>query len=351
MKKRVFLFCVFCCFETFGQNNIDGLFEDVIVASDSSCRFSRTEKVDFIRIKSTVSEDVEFAIVVYKPEKPSPIILLSHGWHMSVEPPAADAKNPHPEFLSVQVDMRGRKYSTGKPDCNGLELYDFYDAYLYVVREYKEYISDPSQVYYEGGSGGGGNGFAIIGKFPDLFCSALIMCGISDYAAWYGQDTVGEFRDDMDVWIGTAPEQNGEAYRSRSGITTVGNILTPSYIVHGETDVRVPVTHSRNFVKEAEKFSKQVTYLELKNTGTGNHWGNITPEQENERKKFGLRALERHPAPQLPPEGELTVAGYAVTKYFSVFMDSIDSVGKIKYNIKNKKITFLKGKGKIIWNN
>ena len=32
-----------------------------------------------------------------------------------------------------------------------------------------------------------------------------------------------------------------EAYKSRSGITTVENILTPAYIIHGETDIRVPV--------------------------------------------------------------------------------------------------------------
>ena len=30
------------------------------------------------------------------------------------------------------------------------------------------------------------------------------------------------------------------------------------------------------------------------------------------------------------PSGELIVAGYVVTKHFSVFMDSIDAVGKIK---------------------
>ena len=335
-------------FALFGQTNVDALFEDIIF-KDEHQTFFTSEKVDFIRIKSTVTDEVEFAVVVYKPEKPSPILLLSHGWHMSVMPPKKDTQNPYPGFLTVQVDMRGRKYSTGKPDCNGWELYDFYDAYLFLVTHYQKYISDPLQVYYVGGSGGGGNGFAIIGKFPDLFCSASIAYGISDYALWFEQDVIGEFRDEMIPWIGCTPEQNSEAYRSRSGITTVKNIITPAYIVHGETDIRVPVVHSHNFVEKAKKNRKKVHYLELENVGDRNHLGKITPEQEAQKKEFEETALKYHPAPQLTSKGTLVVAGYVVTRYFSVWMDSIDSVGKIKYNLKKREVTFIEGDGKFIW--
>lgn len=346
----VFLFVNWCGISVFCQTNVDSLFEDISFRKDDKeVRFFRSEKVDFIRIRSTVSEDVETAIAVYKPEKPSPIILLSHGWHQSVKRPSESTESPYPDFLAVQVDMRGREYSTGQQDCNGLELYDFYDAYLYVIEHYKEYISDPRQVYYSGGSGGGGNGFAIIGKFPDLFCSALIACGISDYADWYNNDETGEFQDEMIVWIGYTPQQNSEAYRSRSGLSTVENILTPAYIVHGETDIRVPATHSRNFVAKAEKYKKDVHYLELENVGTRDHWGRITPEQEKEKEEFGERALACHPEPHLKTKGELIVAGYVVTRYFSVFMDSIDSVGRIRYDLKKRKIKFLDGSGRISW--
>jgi dipeptidyl aminopeptidase/acylaminoacyl peptidase len=347
-KYLVFFVLAGFCLNGSGQTKVDSLFEDIRFRNDTA-RFFTTKTVDFIRVKSTVSEGVEFAAVIYKPEKPSPILLLSHGWHQSVMPPSRESENPYPGFLSVQVDMRGRKFSTGKPDCNGLELYDFYDAWLYVTAHYKEYISDPSQVYYCGGSGGGGNGFSLIGKFPDLFCSALISCGMSDYAEWFRNDEIGEFRDEMLVWIGCTPEQDEEAYRSRSGLTTVRNMLTPAYIVHGETDIRVPVTHSRNFVNKAKKYRKPVRYLELENVGTRSHWGRITPEQERQREEFSRQALSVHPAPRLPSSGELIVAGYVVTKHFSVFMDSIDAIGKIKYNLKARKISFTKGRGKVIW--
>lgn len=352
--KKIFLlvYSVFCITIGNSQKPTDALFEDVAFESikkGSGDVFFKSKEVDFLQIESTISDSVKFAIVVYKPEKKSKILLTSHGWHMSVKPPSSDTDNPYPGFLTVQVDMRGRKYSTGQPDCNGYELYDFYDAYKYVLEEYKEYISDPDQVYFLGGSGGGGNGFGLVGKFPDLFCGAVILCGMSDYAAWYGQDTLGEFREEMLPWIGATPDENPEAYDSRSGITMVKNVLTPLYILHGETDVRVPVSQSRNYVQKAKKMGKEVDYIELEGVGTRAHWGNITTEQERIKVAQQNKGLEPHPAPKLKNKGELVVAGFIVTKYFSVFMDSIDSVGKIKYNLSKKSVKFLEGKGKVEW--
>jgi acetyl esterase/lipase len=229
-------------------------------------------------------------------------------------------------------------------------LYDFYDAWKYVLKYYKSFISDADQVYYLGGSGGGGNGYALIGKFPDMFCSAVVSCGISDYAEWFEKDTVGEFRDEMLPWIGCTPQQNREAYESRSGLSTVKNLLTPVYIIHGETDGRVPVSHARNFVTKARKSGKEVYYLELKNVGNRNHWGNISEEQDEAKRQFSDEGLKLRYPPELPDKGKLIVAGYLVTKYFSVFLNSLDSVGLIEYDIQKHEVKLKKGKGKIVWN-
>tara|TARA_Y100001972_G_scaffold129031_1_gene193562 strand:+ start:22 stop:1056 length:1035 start_codon:yes stop_codon:yes gene_type:complete len=333
------------------QNLIDSLFEDIhFDESVGEARFFRSDKVDFIQIQSTLSDSVKIAIVVYKPAKPSRVILLSHGWHQSVMPPKANSKNPYPEFLTIQVDMRGRKFSTGKADCSGYELYDFYDAYKYVMKHYLSYISDIEQVYFSGGSGGGGNAYSIVSKFPDLFCSVLIACGMSDYAAWYNQDKLGEFRDEMISWIGCPPEQCLEAYQSRSGISTVQNILSPLFIVHGENDIRVPVSHARRFVQKAKMNQKEVYYLELKGVGTRNHWGNITKDQQLQKDSLKHVALEYKDPPVLPTSGNLLVPGYVVTKHFSVFMKSLDEIGEVLYDLREKKITIIKGDAIVKWN-
>ncbi len=105
------LICLFLVGQVRAQGVIDSLFEDVEFKkageSDEGSIFFTSERIDFIQVKSSVTDSVRFAIVVYKPEKPSRIILLSHGWHQSVKPPTSDSENPYPDFLTIQVDMRG----------------------------------------------------------------------------------------------------------------------------------------------------------------------------------------------------------------------------------------------------
>ena len=337
---------------SFAQCAIDELFEDHVAPSANTAgQFFTSPSVDFIQIPSTITDEVSFAIVVWKPTQPAPVLLLSHGWHQSVQVPRAGDQNPYPGFLTVQVDMRGRRYSTGTPDANGYELYDFYDAYRYVINQYADHISDATTAYYLGGSGGGGNGYGLVGKFPDLFTSAVVLAGMSDYAEWYRQDSIeGEFRDELLPWIGTTPEANPTAYASRSGITTVPNLLTPLYIIHGKTDVRVPSSHARNYVDQAQRYHKEVHYLELDSVGTRNHWGRITPRQAAQKQAWIHRGLHKHQQPPvLPEQGTLVVAGYVVTRHFSVFLNSIDDLGQVDYDVRVKKATLRGASGNIVW--
>jgi hypothetical protein len=160
---------------------------------------------------------------------------------------------------------------------------------------------------------------------------------------------VGEFRDEMAPWIGTTPDENPEAYASRSGITTVANVLTPSYICHGELDKRVPAEQSRRYYDKAKRLNRPVRYLELKGVGDERHWGNITDEQNTQKQQFEREALARHDVPVLPESGRLIVAGYLVTRRFSVFMHSIDDVGIVDYDISERKVEFVRGGGSVVW--
>ena len=288
---------------------------------------------DFIYYQSTIHPELTLAMRILKPEKPSYILATTHGWHMSISS-FRECEAPVSEYLYVEVDMRGRAYSEGTQDCNGWELYDVIDAIEYVKAHYQEYLLSTEVVYFEAGSGGGGNAYAIAGKFPDYFSHITAMCGISDYSLWYKNDEIGEFRDEMDIWIGS--HTNGEAYRSRSGITTIGNLCTPMVITHGETDIRVPVEQAHNFVAEAKRQGKEqlVSYMELPGVGTREHWGNSTPEMLDAMTAFCEAERKAHQVPvSIPSKGYLTVAGYLVTKRFSVFMNSINRVTKVFYDL------------------
>ncbi|MDF2722865.1 MAG: family peptidase [Paenibacillus sp.] len=296
---------------------------------------------DFIYYESTRTPGVMLAAHVIKPAKPSYILAGTHGWHMSA-PKFTPMNEPKPDnsYLQIAVDMRGRAFSEGSADCNGWELYDVIDAVNYARTHYSEYILDPDTVYFESGSGGGGNAMAIVGKFPDFFAAATALCGISDYGLWYDNDSVGEFRDEMDVWVGTSPSTDAMAYRSRSGLELAGNLTTPIYLAHGSTDIRVPADHSRLFVGKTAGLGKSglVRYTELTGVGTRDHWGNATTEMmariraESEEN----RLLHQKPI-QLPATGRLAIGGYLFTKPFSVVLDSLDKVAYVDYDLSSGK--------------
>jgi hypothetical protein len=259
-------------------------------------------------------------------------MVTSHGWHGSLEEPDPDAA-PRAR-LTLEVEMRGRGRSSGKADLSGWELQDWIDAVEFAKREYAEHISDPECVYAEGGSGAGGNVYAIVGKFPDYFSAAIVRSGMSDYALQCELDEIGEFREDCVAWIGGTPGDNPEGYRSRGGITTVRNLLTPLHIDHGETDVRVTIAHARRYVAAARALGRTVKYLEWPDVGDRRHWSNFTPEQDRELAASIETFLTEHQKPPvLPAKAELVVAGYVKTRAFEIVLDDIDRIGKVAYDL------------------
>jgi len=290
---------------------------------------------DLVYYESTRTPGLKLAMLVTKPAKPSHILAGTHGWHMDIGG-FSYLDKPAGKYLRLAVDMRGRKFSEGKQDCNGWELYDVIDAVNYAKVFYRELVAEPDVVYFEAGSGGGGNAYAIIGKFPDFFAACTAQCGISDYALWYRNDKVGEFRDEMDVWIGRSPDQEPLAYRARSGLNLLENLCTSLYMVHGETDIRVPADHARAYVARAKELGKDslVTYRELPNVGTNDHWGRATKEQLALFSRESEENRVRHTTPvTIPRQGRMIVGGYLFTKAFSVVLDSIDKTATLDYDL------------------
>ena len=332
------------------QNNETSLdlYEDKERKEKVSERRNKYSKYcDFVYYESSVTPGLMLAMRVLKPEKPSYILAGTHGWHMSIRD-FKEMDAPASEYLTLQIDMRGRAFSDGEPDCNGWELYDVIDACEYAKKHYGEYIVDPEVVYFEAGSGGGGNSYAITAKFPDYFAAASAMCGISDYGVWYDNDKCGEFRDEMDVWIKPKNEGYDEAYASRSGIAAVQNLCTPLAVTHGEKDIRVPAYHARNYVSEAERCGKTdlVRYMEMPGIGGADHWTNASEEDKRKMEIFREQNRAEHRLPvTIPRKGKLKVLGYLFTKEFSVICESIDTVGEIAYNLDTDYFEFI-GNGK-----
>lgn len=292
---------------------------------------------DFRYYESSVSPGVRLALNVIKPERPSRLLVQLHGWHMSMpKPKERIIPVPDQRYLIIQVDMRGRAFSEGSADCNGLELIDIYDAVRFVKEQYAEHLLDPDVVYLEGGSGGGGNVLAAINKFPDLFAAATALYGIADYAEWYACDRIGEFRDDMDVWIGVPPWEALEPYEARSGAFLAHNQLTPLLIAHGTFDARVPVSHSRMYLKAVEQAGKAdlLTYVEWPCVGGDGHTDRLTDESLTQFQNDKDTHEDIHSVPiHIPNRGTFLVGGYLYTNRFIIRLDSVDRTARVDYDL------------------
>ena len=91
-------------------------------------------------------------------------------------------------------------------------------------------------------------------------------------------------------------------------------------------------------------------FVKLAGVGDRSHLGKITDKQSASFAAFCDRALVDHQAPPvLPKSGELVVAGYLVTKHFTVSLDSIDHVARIRYDLDLREVDFVDGGGVISW--
>ena len=114
--------------------NFDLQYEDSVRKAKQKLiceRFSRY--CDFIYYTSSLDNSLRLAARILKPEKPSYILATTHGWHMSI-PEFKEYNSAQSDYLRVEVDMRGRAFSDGQPDCNGYELFDIIDAIEYVKK-------------------------------------------------------------------------------------------------------------------------------------------------------------------------------------------------------------------------
>jgi len=279
------------------------------------------------------SEDPSLTLyldAIKKDDAPRPLMLYLHTWKGSRFQMVRDVGNAtwwHDRFFIIGVSMRGRgsqgkPASQGKADCGGWELQDLIDGAIFAQKKYAKFIPAGGPVYAIGHSGGCGNVMSIAGKFPDFFTALCGGSGMADYARWY-RESPG-YRATMTERIGGSPDDMPEAYDSRSGITTVENLLTPMYLVHGAEDKAVPHRLTGIYADRASELRKTMEYELWKDVDHG-AWGHY-----DRMAAFMLRYPR---PPEIPAKGRFVVAGYLKTRKFEVILSSIDAVGRVQYSL------------------
>jgi len=275
---------------------------------------------------SSIDKNLKLTAEFHIPPDPRPLCLFFHGWHMT----AASARTSGfiqpllEHFFLVNVDMRGRSKSSGRPDSSGHELIDGLDGLEYARENWKDRIS-PDGLYAVGGSGGGGNVLSLAGKAPDIFSAAVSWAGMSDYAVWYRDDIRGRYRDEMEdkKWIGGNPGTNPEGYRSRSGLSVVENVLTRLLVIHGRKDVSVPVISTELYearIRELEKSNITVHY---------NDKGHSSIEWPLAMEHL----LKNKRQPQIPRFGRFLVHSFLALRSFWIILENPSDMGYSDYSL------------------
>ena len=272
-----------------------------------------------------------------------PIVLLMHGWDGTAEAytDVGLARIAEYGFFVASVGMRGRNGADGARDVSGREIYDIYDALLYIRSRFSAYVS-PTKAIMFGVSGGGGNVLAAACKFPDIFSCLVDMYGMSDYGrdgtnGWYFNNSNPQYETDMEAGIGGAPAAVPNSYYARDATAAITNYTGGELVLfHDESDGTVPVVHTTRITGAMDEAGLTNYTANISNAGSEVRWSH----GHDVDGAVGLASEDIWVPPALstaawtiPASGTVTVIGYIVTKRFTVWLnDGVTDAATVAYN-------------------
>lgn len=183
----------------------------------------------------------------YRPGQPVPTILEIHGGPYAAYGPHFSTDYQLYAAAGYAVLYTNPRGSTGygQAFADGIEktypASNFDDLMAAVDGAVANGYANPNNLFVTGGSGGGILTAWIIGK-TDRFKAAASQKPVINWASMaLTSDGVPFFGK---YWLGAQPWEDYQAYWSRSPLSLVGNMKTPTLVVVGAEDYRTPVSES-----------------------------------------------------------------------------------------------------------
>jgi dipeptidyl aminopeptidase/acylaminoacyl peptidase len=179
-----------------------------------------------------------------------PLILEIHGGPYAAYGPYFATDNQlyaAAGFAVLSVNPRGST-SYGADFANQIQhAYpgrDYDDLMAAVDAAIAQGVADPDRLFVTGGSGGGVLTAWIVGK-TDRFKAAATQKPVIDWASFAltadGPTLFSRY------WFGKYPWEDHEAFWTRSPLSLVGNVKTPTLVVVGSEDYRTPVSEAEQY--------------------------------------------------------------------------------------------------------
>ncbi|MEN6310281.1 MAG: S9 family peptidase [Acidobacteriota bacterium] len=214
---------------------------------------------EIVRWKSFDGLEIEGLVLLpvgHVEGKPAPMLTYVHGgpsgrFIRSFSPQIGSPSPVQADSYPLQV-MAGLGYAVFMPNPRGSYGYgekfrmanikdwgngDYRDIMSGIDAMVARKIADPGKLGIMGRSYGGYMTGWIISQ-TTRFKAASLGAGMSNLVSFYGQTDIAGF---LETYFGAPPWQALDLYNRMSPVTHAANIKTPTLILHGEKDFRVPL--------------------------------------------------------------------------------------------------------------
>lgn len=179
----------------------------------------------------------------YDPARRYPTILEIHGGPFASYGPLWSSEDQLYAAAGYVVLYANPRGSTSYGDAFANQIHHNYPSHDYddlisvVDAAIAQGASDPNALFVTGGSGGGLLTAWIVGK-TDRFKAAVSQKPVIDWTSEVL--TVDGYTFMAKYWFGKMPWEDPQSYWTRSPLSLVGNVKTPTLVMVGEEDRRTP---------------------------------------------------------------------------------------------------------------
>jgi dipeptidyl aminopeptidase/acylaminoacyl peptidase len=232
-----------------------------------------------VRWKSPDGLDIEGLLLVppgYVPGKAIPLLTYVHGgpsarFEAGFSPQIGTPYPVQAECYPLHV-LANLGYAVFMPNPRGSYGYgekfrkanmrdfgggDYHDIMSGIDALIKRGLADPARLGIMGRSYGGYMTGWIITQ-TNRFKAASLGAGMSDLVSFYGQTDIPGFTE---YYLGGVPWKELDIYLRCSPITHAANLRTPTLILHGEKDFRVPLPQAEELYRALRQNGVPVEFL------------------------------------------------------------------------------------------
>ncbi len=137
---------------------------------------------------------------------------------------------------------------------------DFYDLNSGVDAVIARGYVDSSRLFVTGGSAGGVLTAWMIGR-TDRFAAAATLYPVINWTSFVLTSDIGNWI--VKYWFPGLPWDHAEHYESRSVLSVVGNVKTPTMVMVGEEDYRTPVSESEQYYQALKLLGVEATMVRM----------------------------------------------------------------------------------------